>query len=141
MDADVNCSKWTLNPAVVGSSPTGPTTMIFCLVGLLGFSAVFLGAVGTHVLNLGEGQHSFEVATRYQLIHALLLLYFAHQLEKRTCWSYRAGACLILLGCVFFCGGIYAKAFTGNPMWVSLAPMGGISFMCAWLCICIRNKC
>ena len=112
--------------------------MIFSLVGLLGFSAVVLGAIGAHVLQPGDWQRSFEIATRYQLIHALLLLYFAGQLQVKHFWAYRLGACLVILGCVFFCGGIYAKALTGDPIWVALAPVGGVSFMLAWLCVCLR---
>ncbi|MEI6805265.1 MAG: DUF423 domain-containing protein [Myxococcaceae bacterium] len=101
----------------------------------LGFSAIVLGAIGAHALNLGDSSHSFEVATRYQLIHALLMLFFAHQLKNRFSWGAIIGASLIISGCMFFCLGIYLKAFTGNAFWVEAAPIGGISFMLAWVCV------
>lgn len=103
--------------------------------GFLGFSAIVLGAIGAHALNLGDSNHSFEVATRYQLIHALLMLYFSHQLKFQFSWVSLAGACLIVSGCLFFCLAIYLKAITGNAFWVEAAPVGGISFMLAWVLV------
>jgi uncharacterized membrane protein YgdD (TMEM256/DUF423 family) len=101
----------------------------------LGFSAIVLGAISAHTLKLGNASHSFDIATKYQLIHALLLLFFAHQLKNQPSKTALVGACLILSGCLFFCLGIYLKAFTGNALWIEAAPLGGVSFMLAWLCI------
>lgn len=106
----------------------------------LGFSAIVLGAIGTHAINLGDSHHSFEIATRYQLIHALLMLFFAHQLKNKFSWAPVLGASLIISGCLFFCLGIYLKAFTGNTKWVEAAPVGGISFMLAWICVGFVKK-
>ena len=108
--------------------------------GFLGFSAIVLGAISAHALNLGDSTHGFEVATRYQLIHALLMLFFAHQLKSKFSWSAVTGASLIISGCLFFCLGIYLKAFTGNAFWVEAAPLGGVSFMLAWICVGFVKK-
>ncbi|MES2504464.1 MAG: DUF423 domain-containing protein [Myxococcota bacterium] len=102
------------------------------LSGLLGFSAILLGAIGAHAVPLGVMSTSFETATKYQLLHALLLLYLSDKSK--------IGSLLIISGCVFFCGGIYLKAFTGNPIYTGLAPAGGISFMLAWLSLAFARN-
>jgi uncharacterized membrane protein YgdD (TMEM256/DUF423 family) len=113
------------------------------VAGILGFLAVLLDALGTHALplyaaspeTLEKSIHAWQIAARYQLTHALLLIAFGVLLLRKEHVILKAGAVFTTLGSLLFCGSIYTKVLTGNPLLGQLAPLGGICFMLAWLCI------
>jgi uncharacterized membrane protein YgdD (TMEM256/DUF423 family) len=79
---------------------------------VLGLTAIILGAFGAHALKkvLSEAQlQSFEIGVRYQMYHALFLLFigtFSMLNEKERFIIF----CLTLSGIVFFSGSIYLLA-------------------------------
>lgn len=98
---------------------------------------VMLGAFGAHVLQaqLGPKQlSSFQTGVHYHLLHSLGLLAVglvarATPERARLRWSAR----LMLAGIVFFSGSIYLMT-AGAPRWLGMvAPVGGVSFMAAWV--------
>ena len=104
--------------------------------GLLGFSAIALGAYGDHGLRgtIDESaMHSFETALRYQLFHAITLLALgfgsAASLHNRLRWA----GTVMLIGTLIFCGSIYASVMLGMPSITMLTPFGGITLMASWL--------
>ncbi len=111
----------------------------FLLAGaLLGASAVLLGAFGAHGL---EGRladnlmRAYQKAVDYQFIHALLLLFIGMQAARRPDpWLSRAGG-LALAGVLLFSGSLYLMALSGWRGIGWLTPLGGISFVLAWLCL------
>lgn len=108
--------------------------------GVLGFSAIALGAYGDHGLRGdvdAEIMRSFETALRYQLLHALALLAIGIALSasmpailhKRLFW---AGVAMII-GTVIFSGSILASIMLDIKSFTMATPFGGITLMVSWL--------
>ena len=104
---------------------------------LLMLAGVILGAFGAHLLEgrLAARQlASYQTGVTYQLLHALGLVLVglvgqAAGVATRLRWSAR----LMLAGIFFFSGSIYLMT-AGAPRWLgAVAPVGGLSFMAAWL--------
>jgi uncharacterized membrane protein YgdD (TMEM256/DUF423 family) len=109
---------------------------------LLMFVSVILGAFGAHALQkmLTLGQlSSYQTGVLYQQLHsmALILVGIVALVTPASRWLPRA-AVLLGVGILCFSGSIYAMAF-GAPRWLGMvAPMGGISFMLAWLALALH---
>jgi uncharacterized membrane protein YgdD (TMEM256/DUF423 family) len=104
---------------------------------LLMLLGVLLGAFGAHVLQgqLGARQlASYQTGVQYQLLHALGLLLVGVVVQLagerlRLRWAAR----LMLAGVVLFSGSIYLMT-AGLPRWLGMVtPLGGVSFMVAWV--------
>lgn len=102
------------------------------LIGLVGCSAIAVGAVSAH-LPIGDGERDLgavETAVRYQLAHvvaaalALVLADKAGRVAVLTAWVF---LCAIAL----FSGAIYLKQFASMPL--PTPPIGGVGFMLGWL--------
>lgn len=112
---------------------------IIRLGALLGALGVVLGALGAHALKevLTEGQlSSFEVGVRYQMYHAILLLFVGgtSYLEDQT---KKVITLLVSLGVLFFSGSIYlltTKDLTSIDFGFlgPVTPIGGLLLIAAW---------
>jgi uncharacterized membrane protein YgdD (TMEM256/DUF423 family) len=99
--------------------------------------AAQLSAYGFHGL---EGKvppakiRSWEWAVQMQVYHALGLivvgLFLRHIPDSRLL---RGAGGLMMLGMVLFSGSIYAEVLGAPPAIGEVAPLGGSSFMLAWL--------
>jgi uncharacterized membrane protein YgdD (TMEM256/DUF423 family) len=95
--------------------------------------AVMLGAFGAHGLKDRLDAYSMEVyqkAVFYHFIHALGLLIVS--LTPRTAnlsWV----QILLLAGILVFSGSLYLLAVTGMRTLGAITPLGGLSFIAAWL--------
>jgi uncharacterized membrane protein YgdD (TMEM256/DUF423 family) len=98
---------------------------------------VVLGAFGAHVLQAQlapERLASFQTGVHYHLLHALGLVAVGLVAQlgpagERLRWSAR----LMLAGIALFSGSIYLMT-AGAPRALGMvAPLGGVSFMAAWL--------
>lgn len=105
----------------------------------LGLTAIILGAFGAHALKktLTEAQlQSFEVGVRYQMYHALFLLFigaFTLLNEKERFVIFW----LTLSGVLLFSGSIYLLATNGlthlKTKWLgAITPLGGVLLIAAW---------
>ena len=116
---------------------------------VLGVFAIVLGAFGAHGLKkilAIEQLSSFEIGVRYQMYHALFLL-FVSQTNYLTDKQKLVVFVLILSGIVLFSGSIYLLAtstitnikakFLGP-----LTPLGGILLISSWIYLfyCIITK-
>lgn len=101
--------------------------------GLLGASAVALGAVAAHALSQPQAAVAVERASTYQLIHAVAILLIS-QFAGRTAVIARW---LMLLGIIGFSGAIYAKYLIGLTSWGQVAPVGGMLLIVAWLAVAL----
>ena len=110
-----------------------PFVSIAALLGLIGVAA---GAFGVHVLrdHLDPARlQAFETAVRYQLVHALALLFVgAHGRSAPRVGAGLAGV-LFLCGVVLFSGSLYALVLTAVPAWGAVTPLGGLCLMAGWL--------
>lgn len=116
----------------------------FIVAGLLGATAIGLGAYGAHGLEdqlagLGyEGAElshridNFITASHYQLHAATALLVLALANQFGSC--FRLTPKLLSGGAVIFCGLLYILAFAGpNWRWLgAIVPIGGLGMMAAW---------
>lgn len=97
--------------------------------------AIVAGAFGAHALEARLAPRAFaawQTAVLYQFVHGLgLLLVGALLLVWRQPALVAAGVAL-LGGLLFFCGGLYAWALTGQRVFAALAPVGGVAWLVAW---------
>ncbi len=100
--------------------------------------AVGLGAFGAHGLRDRLDAYSmsvYEKAVFYHFIHALGLLIVSY-LPRTGTFSMSAASfvcALLLAGIVIFSGSLYLLAITGNRWLGAITPIGGLSFIAAWL--------
>lgn len=113
------------------------------LAGLSGLIAVGMGAYGAHGLaGDADSQALVERASQYQLFHSLALL-----AADRVAGDNRRGAVLphlaallFMVGMLLFCGSLYLKALSGQPLPVPMVtPAGGMTLMAAWLVLALAG--
>jgi uncharacterized membrane protein YgdD (TMEM256/DUF423 family) len=111
------------------------TVTFFALGAIVAFLAVAAGAFGAHAL---EGRlpadrlDIFDLATRYQMYHALALLAVAWATTRwpaaPTTWAGWA----FVVGILVFCGTLYGIGL-GGPRWLgAITPIGGTAFLLGW---------
>ena len=112
---------------------------ILLAAAFLGITAIILGAFGAHALKKVlsvEQLQSFEVGVRYQMYHALFLLFigvFAFLNEKERLLIFW----LTIFGVLFFSGSIYLLATNGitnlkTKFLGPVTPLGGLLLISAW---------
>ena len=107
---------------------------------ILGMFSIILGAFGAHALKdliPFESQQTFETGVRYQMYHALLLLFIGstnlvQQKTKKIIYY------LVVVGLIFFSGSIYGLATNELSMFNFksigfITPIGGLSLILAWI--------
>lgn len=119
--------------------------------GLLGATAVALGAIGAHFLKskLETGLitetnlQSFDTAAKYQMYHALALLLLAFFADGNKLFK-SSGYCFII-GVLFFSGSLYLLSTAGlmgltNFRWLGpITPIGGLFFILGWCLVAIAG--
>ena len=100
--------------------------------------AVGLGAFGAHGLRGRLDAYSmsvYEKAVFYHFIHGLGLLIVSFLPKTGTFSGYATTwvCALLLVGILIFSGSLYLLAVTGNRMLGAITPIGGVSFIAAWL--------
>mgnify|MGYP000161996031 FL=1 len=107
---------------------------------ILGMFSIILGAFGAHALKElipFESQQTFETGVRYQMYHALLLLFIGstnlvQQKTKKIIYY------LVVVGLILFSGSIYGLATNELSMFNFksigfITPIGGLSLIFAWI--------
>jgi len=113
--------------------------MNWTAMGAVGLAlAVMLGAFGAHGLRGRLDEYSmgvYERAVFYQFIHSLGLLVtpllsrsgmVSESSANQVCW-------LLAVGILIFSGSLYVLAVTGVRTLGAITPIGGVSFIGAWL--------
>ena len=105
----------------------------------LGFLAIIFGAFGAHALKkilTIEQLNSFETGVKYQMYHALFLLFIGATqiitLKEKTIVFY-----LTLTGVLFFSGSIYVLTTNGltgikSKLIGPITPIGGLLLILSW---------
>jgi uncharacterized membrane protein YgdD (TMEM256/DUF423 family) len=116
------------------------------LSGILGLTAVALGAFGAHALKdflLAHGTlDAWETGVRYHLAHAIALLALA-ACDARAAtnagrdWRIFAGRCFFA-GTVLFSGSLYGYALGGPHFLVFITPLGGLTLLLGWLAVIVH---
>jgi len=110
------------------------------LSGLLGFSAVALGAFGAHGLrsrleSLPDGVKRLEwwtTAAHYHLTHALALGFAAWLLHRGSGTSATVAGWSFVAGVALFSGSLYLMTITGQTKLGAITPVGGLFFLVGW---------
>ena len=123
---------------------------ILLVAAILGVTAIILGAFGAHALKKVlsvEQLATFEVGVRYQMYHALFLLFLAtnSKIQEKT----KKGILILtIFGVIFFSGSIYFLAtndltsFDFKSIGL-ITPIGGLLLIVAWgwlLIDLLKNK-
>ncbi len=118
---------------------------------LLGAIGVGLGAFGAHFLpgflagrgyegsDLGRRLDIFETAIRYQMLHALALVFTGLALDRRPCKCWNFAAWAFLFGVLVFSGFLKVLTFAG-PEWNWLGrivPIGGVGMIVGWVALAV----
>jgi uncharacterized membrane protein YgdD (TMEM256/DUF423 family) len=112
----------------------------FALGAFLGCIGVAAGAFGAHALQArlsAEQMNWFELAARYQMIHALALIAAAWAAQRWPSGMVNAGGWLLFVGVLIFCGTLYAMAFGGPRILGAITPIGGLSLILGWLLLAV----
>ncbi len=117
---------------------------IITTAAILGMIAIVLGAFGAHalkkVLSL-EQVNTFETGVKYQMYHALLLL-FVGTSKSISAKTQRAVYFLVVLGVLLFSGSIYLLATNDLTTFDFkkigfVTPIGGLLLIGTWLMVFI----
>jgi uncharacterized membrane protein YgdD (TMEM256/DUF423 family) len=117
---------------------------ILIKAGVLGVIGVLGGAFGAHALKeVLSAEHllSFQTGIRYQMIHAVVLLFLFLLLQKYELKQFRIATILIFWGVILFSGSIYLLTlkncfgleilkFAGP-----ITPIGGLLIITGWVFI------
>ncbi|MEL4454728.1 DUF423 domain-containing protein [Lutimonas vermicola] len=106
---------------------------------VFGFFGVIFGAFGAHRLKRilpPEVLHSFETGVKYQLIHAVVLLFLGFHFDFIDFTERMIASCMII-GVLLFSFSIYglcyAKAKRLNLKFLGpITPVGGLLLMSGW---------
>ena len=112
-----------------------PTHLWIFIGSFFGGTAVILGAFGAHYLKQRLDVSSlaaFETAVRYQLYHALVLLFIGVLRLFLDKLQLNLAACFFVSGTFFFSGSLYLITL-GDIKYVGLlTPFGGGLLVIAW---------
>lgn len=123
---------------------------IILTAALLGIISIILGAFGAHALKKlidVNALVTFETGVRYQMYHALFLLFLAtnNRIQEKT---KKVIHILVILGVLFFSGSIYLLATNAMTTFDFkiigfITPIGGLFLIVAWTLLFIgiwKNK-
>ncbi|XP_050545807.1 transmembrane protein 256 homolog [Daktulosphaira vitifoliae] len=112
----------------------GKNIYFYKIAGVLGASALILGAYGAHVVShkaTPEEAKNFETGNRLHFYHTLALFVVPF------CRFPVVTGSLFISGTILFCGTCYYNGLTGDKSFNKLAPTGGMLLISAWLSMLI----
>lgn len=113
---------------------------------IYGALAICFGAFGAHLLKKymsAELLVSFETGVRYQMYHAIVLVFLSQFLNFDNSFSQYA-VNLIIIGVLLFSFSIYGlclSATFGKKIKIlgPITPLGGLCLIAGWLCLLCAN--
>jgi uncharacterized membrane protein YgdD (TMEM256/DUF423 family) len=107
---------------------------------LSAFMAVAAGAFGAHALKQvldTDMLAVYHTAVDYQFFHSIGLITIG-ALHKQSSRRYHAAAgWAMLIGIIIFSGSLYTLSITGIRWLGMITPLGGVSFLAAWLILAL----
>jgi len=97
--------------------------------------SVALGAFGAHALRgllTPRSLEVFDTGARYQMVHALGLLWVGLLLSFTGRPALRLAGWSFTVGILLFSGSLYALALSGIGGFGAVAPLGGTAFLLGW---------
>ncbi|HXB41216.1 MAG TPA: DUF423 domain-containing protein [Bacteroidia bacterium] len=121
------------------------------LASLFGATGVTLGALGAHYLKgkfelgiINEFQYdAFDKATKYQLMHAIVLLFVFFFYQQTNAKLVKISGWLFVIGILFFSGSVYALStqpisHINFSFFGPVTPLGGLLLIAGWVCLLIQ---
>lgn len=108
------------------------------IAGILGLSAVILGAFGSHGLENKISEKMIEIYETgifYHFIHTSILFVISISDSRKYFISFW----LFLIGIVLFSFSLYIYSVTGVRFLPMITPIGGLFFIFGWIFIIIRS--
>ena len=108
------------------------------IASILMFLAVVMGAFGEHAIRGKISEPNldiFQTAVLYQLIHAMGLYAVAWLSTITKDEKISLAGFLMIAGIILFSGSLYVLSLTGIKWLGALTPIGGLSFLAAWVCL------
>lgn len=102
--------------------------------------AVAAGAFGAHGLKGSLSPESlaiFETGARYQMYHALALLFTAWAASRWPGGAVTTAGWAFVAGTILFSGSLYLLALSGIRWLGAVTPLGGISFLVGWIALAV----
>lgn len=114
----------------------------FIIIGAINaFLAVALGAFGAHGLEGRVEQKYLEIwktGVTYQMFHATGLLIVGVLLGRLPANSLLSwSGWMMLIGIILFSGSLYVMTLTKISILGAITPLGGLSFLAAWILIIV----
>ncbi len=119
---------------------------ILVKAGVLGMIAVIFGAFAAHALKqilTPEQLESFQTGVRYQIIHAVVLLFLFLIIERYPSKQLIIASHLIFYGVLLFSGSIYVLTLK-NMLGIEtlkfagpITPIGGLLLILGWIFIVV----
>ncbi|MFG6687198.1 DUF423 domain-containing protein [Mariniflexile sp. HNIBRBA6329] len=118
---------------------------ILITASVLGITSVILGAFGAHGLKeliVPEAQQTFETGVRYQMYHAILLLFVGTTVHVRLKFKKQIYF-FTLIGILLFSGSIYGLATNALTTFDFkiigfVTPIGGLLLIISWALLFIN---
>jgi uncharacterized membrane protein YgdD (TMEM256/DUF423 family) len=108
-------------------------TVVGSLLALLGVAAGAFGAHGLKRVVDAARMETFEVAVRYQLVHAIAVVLAGLLGAPAAGWCFLAGV-------VLFSGSLYLLVLTGQRWLGAVTPVGGILFLVGWALLALQSR-
>jgi uncharacterized membrane protein YgdD (TMEM256/DUF423 family) len=110
----------------------------FIIIGAINaFLSVALGAFGAHALEGKISQKYIETwntGVLYQMFHALGILIIGVLIGNVSASSLLSwSGWLMLIGTILFSGSLYVLSLSGIKVLGAITPLGGVSFLVAWV--------
>jgi uncharacterized membrane protein YgdD (TMEM256/DUF423 family) len=103
---------------------------------VFGFLGVASGAFGAHYLRsvLPPARlETFEVAVRYQMYHALAVVFAGMVHADRAAWCFAGGT-------VVFSGSLYLVVLLYQRWLGAITPIGGLLLLAGWVSLALHAK-
>lgn len=109
------------------------TPLIIGLIGAL--LSVILGAFGAHAIKskvTSDMLAIWQTGVHYQFFHSLALILHSYWLSNKNL-DHITVTVFFTLGLLVFSGSLYTLVLSGQKFWGAITPIGGLSFIIAWL--------
>ncbi|MBD1867135.1 DUF423 domain-containing protein [Cyanobacteria bacterium FACHB-471] len=118
--------------------------IFLAIASVLGGTSVAAGAFASHALKEKLNDRAleiFETGARYQMYHALALLFVTLLLLRaETNQSLlTASGIAFVVGVAIFSGSLYALSLSGIKWLGAITPLGGVAFLIGWGCLAIAS--
>ncbi|MBD2066725.1 DUF423 domain-containing protein [Leptolyngbya sp. FACHB-671] len=118
--------------------------IFLAIASIFGGTSVAAGAFASHALKEKLSDRAleiFETGARYQMYHALALLFVTLLLLRaETNQSLlTASGIAFVVGVAIFSGSLYALSLSGIKWLGAITPLGGVAFLIGWGCLAIAS--